>query len=248
LQLRQQAMAQDSLTPSSNPNDGDAYAPDLTLFDQNKYTNWEKLIYGKTSNNTSVHGQLSGGTYNNTFIVSGGYTRSDFNYPGHFSDQRLTEHGALHHVSNDSRLIIDFVLDFGYDQNASASNSGNKDILNAPNLPNLKNPDGSLAWSYKGVDLTSYQLNAGLLTPVNLQTYNLANSLRLTYKILSGLSIGVTAGYNRTTSNEATNLPATAQNPLYVDRNAEFTATNFQSVNIEPQIDYNINLGKSSLS
>jgi TonB-linked SusC/RagA family outer membrane protein len=247
LQLRQTAMAQDSLTPSSNPNDP-GYAPDLTLFDQNKYTNWEKLIYGRTSNNTSVHGQLSGGSYNNTFIVSGGYARSDFNYPGHFSDQQLTEHSALHHISNDNRLTLDFGVDFGYDQNYSASFGGNRDIVDPPNLPNLKNPDGSLVWSYQGFDLSNYQFYANLLVPVDLQTYNFNNSLHLTYKILSGLSIGVTAGYSRNTSNETTNFPSTAQDPLYISRNAQFAETNFQTVNVEPQIDYNVNIGKGNLS
>lgn len=247
LQFRRDANAEDSVTPNNNPYTP-GYAPDLLLFDSTRYTNWEKLIYGKTSNNTDIHGSLSGGAYNNTFIISGGYTRSDFNYPGHFSDQRLTEHGAMHHVSNDSRLAIDFGVDFGYDQNHSASYAGNKDILNAPNLPNLKNPDGSLVWSYKGVDLTQYQFYANLLTPVNLQTYNFSTNLHLAYKLFTGLSIGVTAGYNRNTSNESTDLPSTAQNPLYVNRNAQFTATNFQTVNIEPQVDYNLNFGKSSVS
>jgi TonB-linked SusC/RagA family outer membrane protein len=247
LQLRQTAMAQDSLTPSINPNDP-GYAPDLTIFDQNKYTNWEKIIYGNTSNNTDVHGQLSGGTYNNTFIVSGGYTRSDFNYPGHFSDQRLSEHSALHHISNDNRLTIDLGVDFGYDQNFSASFGGNRDIVNPPNLPNLKNPDGSLVWSYQGFALDNYQFYANLLIPVNLQTYNFNNSLHLTYKILSGLSVSVNAGYSRNTSNETTNTPGTAQDPLYIDRNAQFANTNFQTVNVEPQIDYATNIGKGNLS
>jgi len=247
LQMRRDAEAQDSVTPNNFPY-SPGFAPDLLYFDSTKYTNWEKVIYGRGTNNTDIHGSLSGGAYNNTFIVSGGYTRSNFNYPGNFSDQRLSEHSMLHHVSQDNRLALDFGVDFGYDQNNSASFGGNRDILLPPNMPNLVNPDGSLVWSYKGVDLTNYQFYANLEVPVNLQTYNFNNSLHLTYKILTGLSIGVTAGYNRNSSNEFTDFPSTAQNPLYINRNNEFTTTNFQTVDITPQIDYNVTIGKGSLS
>ncbi|WP_431210972.1 carboxypeptidase-like regulatory domain-containing protein [Puia sp. P3] len=83
LKYRREALAQDSVTPSNTPYTG-GYAPDLTVFDANKYTNWPKQIYGRTTNNTDIHASISGGSYNNTFIFSGGYTRSDFNYPGNF--------------------------------------------------------------------------------------------------------------------------------------------------------------------
>ncbi|MBS1603664.1 MAG: SusC/RagA family TonB-linked outer membrane protein [Bacteroidetes bacterium] len=248
LKYRRDALTQDSVAPSNILYTG-GYAPDLTIFDQNKYTNWPGLIYGKTTNNTDIHASVSGGTYNNTFIFSGGYTRSDFNYPGNFSDQRLTLHSLFHHTSNDNRLTLDFGTDVGYDQNHSAGYAGNKDVLLAPNLPDLKNPDGSLLWVYKGVDLSSYQFYANLLQPANLDNYNINNSLHLSYKIISGLTFGLTAGYNRNTSDETTKLPAVSQTPLYgAYRSAEFAKNNYQTLNIEPQIDYNVTIGKGTLS
>lgn len=247
LQLRNEAFAQDSITPSLTPY-SPGYAPDLLVFDQDKYTNWEKTIYGKTTNNTDVHASVSGGTTNNTFILSGGYTRSDFNYPGNFSDQRLTLHSMIHHGSTDNRLTMDFGVDVGYDQNHSAGYAGNKDVLLPPNMPDLKNPDGSLVWTYKGVDVSQSQFYAYLLQPDNLQNYNINNTLHLSYKIISGLSIGVTAGYNRNTTSETTELPAASQSPVYVYRSATFAQNNYQTVNIEPQVDYNVTIGKGTLS
>jgi TonB-dependent SusC/RagA subfamily outer membrane receptor len=81
LQYRKDAYAADGVTPTSDPNNFLGYAPDLTIFDQDKYTNWQKVINGKTTNNTDIHASLSGGNANNTFIVSPGYTRSDYNFP-----------------------------------------------------------------------------------------------------------------------------------------------------------------------
>lgn len=247
LQFRNTAFAQDSITPNTIPY-SQGYAPDLLVFDQNKYTNWQHLIYGKTTNNTDIHASVSGGSTNNTFIFSAGYTRSDFNYPGNFSDQRLTLHTMFHHTSTDNRLTLDFGTDVGYDNNHSASYAGNKDVLLPPNLPDLRNADGSLNWTYKGVDLSSFQFYGDLMEPENVQNYNINNSLHLNYKILSGLTFGLTAGYNRNTTNEYNKIPAASQNPLYVYRSATFSQNNFQTVNIEPQVDYNRTFGKSSLS
>jgi TonB-linked SusC/RagA family outer membrane protein len=247
LQLRNEAFALDSVTPGSNPNDA-TYAPDLTIYDQNRYTDWQKVIYGKTSNNTDIHASLSGGTINNTFMLTGGYTRSDFNYPGNFANQRLTLHNAYHHLSPDDRLTIDEVMDYSYNQNNSAAFGGGQDILLPPNAPALLDSTGNLVWNYKGVNMSSSQFYATLKQPTGLETYNLNNSLRLGYKLMTGLSIAVNLGYNRNTSNEHSENPAVAQSPLYINRGANFAANNFETINIEPQLDFNRTMGNGQLS
>ena len=85
--LREEAFKNDGLTPSANANDA-GYAPDLTIFNQTKNTNFYKTIFGKTSNNTDAHANLSGGAINNTFILSGGFTQSDYDYPGDFYNKK----------------------------------------------------------------------------------------------------------------------------------------------------------------
>jgi TonB-linked SusC/RagA family outer membrane protein len=248
LQMRAAAYANDGVTPSNNPYSYPAYAPDLTIFDSTKYTNWEKVIDGKTTNNTDIHGTLSGGTYNNTFLLSGGFTRSDYNFPGNFTDQRLTMHSNFHHVSQDNRLTVDFGTDFGYDHNNSPG-GGTSSILLPPNTPNLLDPKGNLIWSYNGVDLSNFQtLYPALKEPDLVQTYNLNTTMRLAYKIMSGLSISVNAGYNRNTTSESQAIPSTAQDPLYINRSAEFATNNYETINVEPQIDYSTAIGKGVLT
>jgi TonB-linked SusC/RagA family outer membrane protein len=248
LQFRTDAFAADGIVPSNNPANYSAYAPDVTVFDQNRYTDWPKVIYGKTSNNTDIHASLSGGTVNNTFLLSGGYTRSDFNFPGNFADQRLTMHGALHHVSQDNRLTMDLGFDYSYDQNNSGGSGSGQDILLPPNTPALLDASGNLVWNYDGVDMSQYQFYAYLKEPVDLQNYNLNNTLRLAYKVFSGLTLTVNMGYSRNTSSEHSEFPAAAQSPLYVNRTASFATDNFQTVNVEPQVDYTKNIGKGVLT
>lgn len=247
LQMRKEAFAADSATPSSNPYAGLSYAPDLIVYDQNRYTNWEKVIYGKTSNNTDVHGSLSGGDFNNTFLLSGGYTRSDYNYPGSFAEQRLTLHSTYHHVSPDNRLTVDLVMDFGYDQNNSSSAEAVPPYsLLPPNTPALLDSTGNLIWNYEGVLLP--QIYGYLKRPAGLQVFNQNSSLKLNYKILSVLSFTANLGYSRNTNNEYNASPAAAQDYNPPLRTASFAANNFQTINLEPQLDYSDRIGKGVLT
>ncbi|WP_254070931.1 SusC/RagA family TonB-linked outer membrane protein [Pedobacter sp. L105] len=249
LQLRKNAYAVDNITPTSNPGDYLSYAPDLTIFDQNKYTNWQKIIQGNSTYNTDMHASISGGNANNTFIVSTGYTRSGYNYPGDFSDQRYTLHSAFHNNSADKRFTLDLITDYGYDQNNSASYGGSQDVALPPNLPNLLDPSGNLVWNYKGVPLNSNNFYSSLLQPSNVANYNFNTALNLNYKIFDGLSIAANLGYNHNTGTEHSINPATAQDPASdIVRAAAFANTSAQIINIEPQINYNKSIGKGVLT
>lgn len=248
LQLRKDAFAADGITPGNNPADYLAYAPDLTIFDQNKYTNWQKVIYGRNTGNVDVHGSLSGGSPANTFLISAGYNRSSYNYPGDFADQRYTLHSNVHHRSKDYRLTLSLTTDFGYEQNNSAGFGGAQDVVLQPNLPDLLNPSGGLIWNYQGVDLTTYQFYSSLKQPTHLQNYNFNTAFHISYRFFKDLTIGVNMGYNRNNTNEASIDPGVAQNPARINRQANFSGNNYQTVNIEPQINYNRNIGKGALS
>jgi len=248
LQVRKDAFSADGITPANDPNDFLGYAPDLTVFDQNKYTNWQKIIYGQNTNNTNVHGSLSGGSATNTFLISTGFNRSTYNYPGNFADKRYSLHTSLHHNSPDNRLAVDLTTDFGYEQNNTAGFGGGPGVVLRPNLPDLHEPSGKLIWAYKGVDLTSDQFYASMLKPTNLNNYNFNTAFHLSYKIFDGLSIGATLGYNRNATDEHSINPGVAQNPVYLNRQANFSANTFQTINIEPQINYNKNIGKGIFS
>ncbi|WEA00586.1 SusC/RagA family TonB-linked outer membrane protein [Mucilaginibacter sp. SJ] len=247
LQFRKAAFAADGITPSSSARSS-AYAPDLTIFDQDKYTNWQNVIYGKTSGYTDIHASVSGGTGNNTFFLSGGFAKSNFNYPGDFADQRLTLHSAYQYKSLNNRLTIDAIFDYGYNRNNSPSFGGGSRILNVPNLPDLLDPAGNLVWNYKGVNLSSQQFYSYLKQPTVLNAYNLNASIRLGYKISSALTFTLNIGSNRNANNEHSERPSVAQGPTNFTRSANFAQNNFQTLNIEPQFDYNRQFGNGIFS
>jgi len=250
LQFRKDAFTADGITPTNNSGSFNSYAPDLTVFDQNKYTNWEQVMYGQNTNNTDVHASLSGGTATNTFLISTGYNRSSYNYPGNFADQRYTLHSNMHHSSNDARLTVDLITDFGYEQNNSAGFGGAQDVVLPPNLPDLLGPSGNLLWKYQGFDLTTDQFYSSLQQPTYLQNYNLNTSFNISYKLFAGLTIGANMGYNRNTTNENSQTPGASQNPasFNFNRQANFSTNTAQTLNIEPQINYKKTIGKGILT
>lgn len=249
LQVRKDAFAADGATPSTDPDDPN-YAPDLTIYDQNKYTNWQKIIQGNSTNNTDLHASLSGGNVYNTFLVSTGYTRSNYNYPGSFADQRYTLHSAFTNTSANKRFTLDLITDFAYDQNNSAGFGGSQDVVLPPNSPDMIDGKGNLIWNYKGVDLNTDNFYSSLLRPSNLSSFNFNSVLNINYQIVQGLKIGVNMGYSRNTGTEHSINPLSSQEPSQYGNSisAAFANTSAQTINIEPQINYERKLGKGILT
>ncbi len=246
-QYRKDAFAADGIEPDNDPS-SPGYAPDLTIFDPAKYTDWYNMIYGKTSNSTDIHASLSGGSAQNSYLLSAGYSRSTFNYPGNYADQRFSLHTNIHHNSVDNRFSIDFTNDFGYNQNNSPGFGGGQKITLPPNFPDLLDSAGNLIWDYKGVDISMDQFYGYQKRSNDLLNYNLNNSLRIAYKILPGLSFTANLGYNRNTTSEKQQNPAASQNPMWANPNANFAQRTFQTINIEPQLDYNYSFGQHTFT
>jgi len=246
LLMRRQAMANDGLAGSTDV----STFPDLLVFDTTKYTNWSKKFFGGATNNTDVYASVSGGAQNNTFVLSGGYTRSTFNFPGNFADNRWSLHSGLHHNSQDRRLTIDFSNDLTYDKNnSSATSSIGQALVMPPDLPDLQDAQGNLVWNYKGTDISQYQILSALKTPYLVQSFTFNNSLRLAYQLGNGLSFSTGLGYSMVYSKQYSAYPLNSQNPSqYPSGSADFGTGDYQTINIEPQLDYRKNIGKGMLT
>jgi TonB-linked SusC/RagA family outer membrane protein len=246
LAIRHQALDADGMTADQDP----LSFPDLLNFDTTKYTNWSKKYFGGTSNNTDAHVSLSGGSQNTTFIASAGYTRSSYNFPGDFADNRGTLHSGFHHSSLNHRLNIDLGSDFSYDRNNSSSSPSVTSALTlAPDFPDMLDASGKLVWTYNNADISSQQMLAYLKQPFNLQSYNFNNSLRVSYQVITGLTVGVGLGYDFTTTKEYSASPLAAQKPQPGGTaSADFVRGDYQSINVEPQIDYRRNIGRGVLT
>jgi TonB-linked SusC/RagA family outer membrane protein len=244
--LRKQALQLDGIALT------DTYAAsqlqDLLVFDTTKNTNWAKKFFNSNPMNVDIHMSLSGGTAENTYILSGGYTRSAYNLPGDFVNNRFSFHSGAHHVSVNHKFTMDFGTDISYDKNnSSVSATPGQAMVLAPDAPDMFTPSGDLVWVYKGVPIT--QMFAQLQQPYDMQMFTLQSSIKIDYEVIPGLKVGVLAGYSRSDSKEYSAIPKATQNPANSPYNsAAFGMSIGQSINIEPQLNYRKDIGKGLFS
>lgn len=256
LAMRHQAIQNDGLTPSITSPRNDY---DLLTFDTTKYTNWYHQFLGRTAQRVDAHGAISGGSPNTTFLIGAGYTYSSYNFPGDFADNRFSLHTSFSHKSADQRLTLDFGNDFSYDRNNA---SGNPAVYTAftlaPDFPDLLDKKGNLLWNYKGVP---YKLlnNAGgttanpfayLKQAGNVGNLNLNTHLQLGYQLLSSLKIGASIGYSRLEDKNYYSEPIASIDPNVgpLLGYAVFGTGIYQTLNIEPQLNFDRKIGRGRLT
>jgi TonB-linked SusC/RagA family outer membrane protein len=246
LEMRNEALTNSGVTPNA------ATDPDLLIFDQHKYTDWMKEFYGGTGHRTDSHIGISGGSETTSYLVSGGYTRETYDFPGNYAENRFSLHTSFTHASRDKHFTLDFGTDYSYDQNNS---SGSPSVLAgftmAPNFPDLFDANGKPVWNYNGFPFNNSLGNplAYLRTAGNVQTYTLNTHLSLKYQLLPFLGIGVNAGYGRISEHYYAAYPIAAQNPANGPAgSATFTDQNNGVINIEPQLNFTQHIGKGVLT
>jgi len=249
IQMRREAAANDKLVVTA-PNNSWIF-PDILVFDTTRQVDWFHRFLGGTANTTDAYASLSGGTPNSSFLLSGGYTRANYNFPGEFADERVTLHSGFHYASGDHRLNLDFGTDYSYDDNNSptAPPSGSAAMLTPPDVPELLDPSGKLVWQYNGVDISNYQPYAYLKQPSWIKSYSVTGSMRVAYQPARGLTLATNVGYSRVNTKQEQLTPLASQDPsVATTASANFANTEYQSVNIEPQIDYRRNIGLGAFS
>ncbi|WP_165973442.1 SusC/RagA family TonB-linked outer membrane protein [Pedobacter sp. ok626] len=236
LEIRREAFKNDNITPTANN------APDLVLWDPNKYTDWQKELWGKIGKQTNVSMSLAGGDVQTQFRISGNYGKQTEILSSKGSNQRGSLAFNLGHSTKDRRFRADLNGNYSY----SAINTiGSPSLVTlAPNAPDIYDENGVLnfaPWRASGPDI-NFPFS-GLDNPYTSNTNMITSSLRLSYKILQNLSVSTNIGYN--SSNNANKFLGyiSAQDPLSNPRGSTFSGTtNNYNWLIEPQIDYHVKL------
>lgn len=243
LAVRKEAFENDGVTPS------EINAPDLTLWDQNRSTDWQEALMGKTASINNVNMSLSGGGENTSFLLGGSYQNKDDVFPGDFGYNKVTSNFNLHHTSKNQKLSIDFSANYGVDHNELfyGTNFVRLAITLPPNAPALYNEDGSLNWA----NGSWTNPLASLHRPQDIQTENLLSNLSIHYKLIEGLTLKTSLGYSTLKSEEITRNLLNSYNPDSWDRislSSFHSNTKRNSWIIEPQLQYNRGFGKLNVN
>ncbi|ARS38190.1 SusC/RagA family TonB-linked outer membrane protein [Sphingobacteriaceae bacterium GW460-11-11-14-LB5] len=237
LALRKEAFKNDGVTPTATN------APDLTVWDQNNSTDFQKLLIGNRGHITDVQGSMSGGNEQTRFFFNSAYRRESTVFLGDNSDKRFSSRLNLDHSSLNKKFNASFSVSYSND-NTNIPTSDVSSVYNLPpNLP-LYDAAGKLFWATGFTNPL-----ASLLRRYNGVTNNLIANANLKYTIFPGLTAKTNFGYTNTRLEQVATTPASSQNPANnPTSSANFTNLNAQNWIVEPTLDYVKNIGEGTLT
>ena len=246
LQLRRIAFENDGVEPTASN------APDLVVWDQERYTDWQEFFFGGTSAIQDINLATSGGNETTFYRLNGSYYKQGTIYPGDYDYQKVTGGLDLNHRSHDKKLRLNLKLNYGLDQISSVGDIdlGRNIFSLPPNAPPVFNDDGSLQWQ----GWAEAGLNnpfTGFFNTSETGSNNLLSSLYINYEILPGLKLRSNFGYNLFQSRELLKRPKKSYDPASWDQinNSSSHLDHFtDSWIIEPQVVYDRKIGKMNMN
>jgi TonB-linked SusC/RagA family outer membrane protein len=246
LEMRHEALKNDGITtiPANNY--------DINgVWDNTRYTDWQKELIGNTAHFTNAQINISGGNNNTQFYIGGGYSVQGTVYPGDFADKKASAHFGLTNASINKRFHLQFTGNYVNDNSKIPTTDFTTLILLAPDAPSLYNADGSLNWQmFNG---TSTWLNPllNVYIPSAAITKNLIGNLTMSYELLPGLQLKGSFGYTSQEMNQTRKRPATIVNAP-PNNQSQFSSLNMATTSlqtwiIEPQVSYQKKMGKGQL-
>jgi TonB-linked SusC/RagA family outer membrane protein len=258
LQMRKDAFAMGNPTATSaiNPiTPTEFYAPDLLLWDQTAYTDWNEYTFGNPAPVYNLGIQMTGGNKLFKYLASAGYLKKyDVAY-GKPYQERLTGRMVLGHTSADNKFSVNLASTFGYENQKFSQTSMTSSLSNVMNnVPNyeLYNDDGSLYIPF------GKHVNGHYINPVPVQntsseskTGNLLLSADLSYEIIRGLRAKMLISYNLQDNAHHFYYPSTAlsaQSTTNPDPYGTHTTNTFSALNFEPTLTYDTKITRGTLS
>jgi TonB-linked SusC/RagA family outer membrane protein len=241
LTMRNEAFANDKLTKTN------ANAYDVLLYDNTRYTDFEKLLIGNNARTNDAQVGISGGTEFTQYRVSTGYHKETTVWPGDKSVDRASLSVNLNTMSADKKFTASLTGNYAVGTNTLTG----VDLATAVTLPpnyRVYDTNGNLAWDeggvYDGRDNPLSQLNQQYLSTLT----NVNANMVLNYKLLKNLTARSSFGYNSTQNSDQRLTPIASQNPAKSGLAGASGIGNSQFKNwiIEPQAEYTgqINRGK----
>lgn len=234
-------------SPFTTPTSSNAF--DLTKWDQNAYTDFQKLLIGNTAQTSDINLSISGGDVRTNFRLSGTYHKEGNVFVGDQGYRRTALNFNLQHRSVDEKFKLDFSGIYGNDfNNVSVLDQTSIAYNLPPNFP-LYNEDGSLYWSGISYGVSPNPL-AQLNQVVKNNGSNLMANLSLSYLLAEGLTFKTNFGYGKADMDQKRLTPKTALDPGLATSlsNSMFAYNVNNTYSIEPQIDYVKDIAKGKLS
>ncbi|UKJ06962.1 SusC/RagA family TonB-linked outer membrane protein [Solitalea lacus] len=237
LDLRKEAFKNEGITPDA------ANAPDLLSWDQNAYTDYQRLLLGGTAATRTANINASGGSEFINYYVGLNYRKEGTVIADNQHVNRIGGLMNLNITSPNRKFNALFSANYAQEK----SNLTAEDFMSLIYLPpnfNLYKTDGSLNWNNNFDNPLAYLRS----------TYHATNTLfsantTLSYKLVSGLTLKTTAGYTISRLENDLQLPTARYNPVSARTSwAWFAKSPTSNYIVEPQAEYIIKVGPGKLT
>jgi|26BtaG_2_1085354.scaffolds.fasta_scaffold00078_14 TonB-linked SusC/RagA family outer membrane protein len=240
LAMRKEAFANDGITEYPT------YEYDINgTWDQNRYTDWQKVLYGGTAYYNRTQAAVTGGNNETRFLIRGSHQKETTVFPGDFDYKKSSVLANVNHRSKNEKLTIQFSGNYVSDRNDLPTTPFVFQATSlAPNAPALYDENGQLNWENGTFTNPLAILNAEYLS----KTGNLTGSGFLEYRLLKNFSLKGNLGYNEMHLDESRTSPNTLYNPAY-GLDSSFSSITINNVRrsswiVEPQLGYKNEFGK----
>jgi len=204
LAMRKEAFANDGVTPTASN------APDLVSWSQTAYTDYSKLLLQQPGTYTDVEAAAGGGSGGSAYRINLGFNKNTPPIPGNFYNEKGSMSADFNSSSPDGRFNFDFKSGLALTGILGTTYDPTQFEALPPNIPALRNADGSLNW-ISGIQ-NPY---AVMLNTNNVNMKNTCATVNMHYLPASGLTITLAGNYSYNTTNFLFKSPLAAQNPAY---------------------------------
>ncbi|WP_303316239.1 SusC/RagA family TonB-linked outer membrane protein [Flavivirga abyssicola] len=224
------------------------------LWDQNRETDWQKVLAGNSAIRRNAQISISGGSERTQFLFSSALVNETTVFPGDFNYNRLSFQSNINHKSKDNRFSFNLSTNYGIDDNDRPADGLYLAALQlSPVAPALYDEDGNLNWQRVNGISTFRNPIASIEKIFQSETKNLVANASISYKITDNLEIKTNLGYTDVRFEEFQANPRTrTSDPLLFggvsdrSRFSELLINNSDRTSwiAEPQINYNFSAGK----
>jgi len=220
LSIRNEAFENDGVEPSLSDVDVNG------VWDQNRYTDWQEVLLGKTANISDIQVGVSGGNGKTSFKLDGGGHKETVIYPGDFGFHRVSGSFSLNHISSNQKFSVTASVNYGSSGSRIAENSGfiSQALTIPPNAPSLYDGDGNLNWQvadFGFAKLATFDNPLAKLKNTNeAKNSSIITNSVLSYTIIPGLVLRANIGFTELNGKELMKYPLAAIDPNSITSNS----------------------------
>ena len=243
LTMRRKAYANDGITTYP----ANAYDVNGT-WDQNRYTDWQKVLIGGTSEVNTIQANITGGNQQTNFLVSGNYRTETSVFPGDFLYKRGGARVNLNHRSDDNKFSVQFSGSYMVQNNDLPwIDYVTLSRQLAPNAPALYDANGNLNWEN---NTWTNPLSNNVRKCLTFTTDLIASTI-MSYKLADNLVLKSSFGVSDLSNEDSRSTPSTTYNPSF-NLSSQYSSIYVNNLRrrswiMEPQLSWNKELGNATV-